>query len=290
MAQRGAVLKQLATGLVVCILAVGLTLFLVPAARETVVAWFGGKDQGDPPRSAWEQAVKLIGDSTDRNGLRISDEAMANLEVHPVEVKLAVEPRPLPPQVGTVNYDNDHLFTIRPRFPGEMVEFMQVKLDQNPYGRDLRFGDTVKQGDVLGVLWSKDLGMAKADLVDAIIAKKLSAEKLQRHLKGFEDGITSLATLRESETKAIADRNAYARALRPLMMWKLPKEDIAAVEKEAETIAKEVEAIGDPIKARNIDEEVKRWSRVEIKAPVFAQDRGEADSKRTLVVLEKNTS
>jgi membrane fusion protein, heavy metal efflux system len=290
MAERGAILKHIATGLVIVVVAFGLILFLVPSVRETVWGWFRDKDQGGPPKSAWELPVKLIGDSTDRAGLRISDEAMANLEVNPVEIKLAVEPRPLPPQGGYVQYDNDHLFTIRPRFSGEMVEFLQVKLDQNPYWRDLRSGDTVKQGEVLGVLWSKELGMAKADLVDAIIAKNLSADRLKRHLKGFEDGITSLATLRETETKALGDRNAYARALRPLMMWKLPKEDIAAVEKEAETIAKEVEATGDPLKARKIDDEVKRWARVEIKAPVFARDRGEPDPKRTLVILEKNPS
>lgn len=290
MAQRGAVLKQITTGLVIFVVAAGAFLFLVAPAREAVWGWFHGKDQDTPPKSPWEAPVKLIGDSADGVGLRISEEAMANLEVRPVEVKLAVEPRPLPPQVGTVNYDNDHLFTIRPRFPGEMVEFMQVKLDQNPYVRDLRFGDTVKQGEVLGVLWSKDLGMAKADLVDAIIARKLSADRLQRHLKGFEDGITSLATLRESEAKAMADRGAYARAMRPLTMWKLPKEDIAAVEKEAETIAKEVEKTGDPTTVRNTDEEVKRWARVEIKAPVYSRDQGASDVKRTLVVLEKNTS
>jgi multidrug efflux pump subunit AcrA (membrane-fusion protein) len=280
MALRGALLKQIATGLVVCVVAVGLILFLVAPAREALFALFAEKDERKASKNPWENAVVVVHAGKDV-GVRLSDAAMANLEVNPVEAKLAVELRPLPPQIGTVNYDNDHLFTIRPRFAGEMISFAQVKLEQNPYWRDIRFGDTVKQGQSLGVFWSKDLGMAKADLTDAIINKKLSQDTLKRHMDLSEKGVIPLATLRQSQKQFQADMAAYFRALRLLMMWKLPKDEIRAVEKEADTI-------GDPTK-RNLEEEVKKWAKVEIKAPVFARDAdGKPDPRRELIILEKN--
>src|SRR5207237_10403596 len=131
--------------------------------------------------------------------------AMANLEVPPTEVKLALEARPLPPQIGHVNFDNDHLFTIRPRFPGELVSFLKVNRDESPYWRDVRFGDRIKQGEVLGVIWSKEVGMAKAELVDATINKKLSEDTLSRHQKAFEEAAISLATLRQTEKQVNSD-------------------------------------------------------------------------------------
>src|SRR5207249_4755904 len=117
-----------------------------------------------------------------------------------------------------------------------LVSFLKVKMDESPYWRDVRFGDRVKQGEVLGVIWSKELGMSKAELVDATINKKLSEDTLTRHQKAFEEAAISLATLRQTEKQVQSDRAACLRALRPLKMWKIPDDEIRAIEQEAETI------------------------------------------------------
>src|SRR5205807_2523011 len=114
--------------------------------RDLFERWVHARDRDVSSKPSVAKAVEFIEDAQGNKGLRISPAAMANLEVQPTEVKLAVEARPLPPQIGHVNFDNDHLFTIRPRFPGELVSFLKVKMDESPYWRDVRFGDRIKQG------------------------------------------------------------------------------------------------------------------------------------------------
>jgi len=170
-----------------------------------------------------------------------------------------------------------------------MVSFLQVKVNPYPEGapfeRDISFGDRVKQGEVLGVYWSKELGLAKAALVDAIVNKKLSEDVLRRQKATFEMGALSEAVLRQSEKQLQNDINAWRAALRPLYVWKLPRSEIQEVEQEAETILRDLNKERDP------EEEIKRWARVEIKAPIFARDAsGKPDPTREIIILEKNTS
>src|SRR5262245_38544652 len=122
------VLKQASTGLVVCLIAAGLLLFLVTPTREAILGWFNkAHEEGKGQAAERARPAELIHDGEGHAGLRLSADAMTNLEVNPVKVEWAVQARPMPPQIGTVNYDNDRLFTIRPRFPGELVEIKQVE-------------------------------------------------------------------------------------------------------------------------------------------------------------------
>src|SRR5262245_50006705 len=59
-----------------------------------------------------EVPAKLIADAAGNQGLQLSQEAVAGLRVEPVAVKKALQHRALPPQAGTVNFDNDRLFSI----------------------------------------------------------------------------------------------------------------------------------------------------------------------------------
>src|SRR3989440_5435162 len=114
-------LKQIVLGVVFGAVALGLLLFLFPPTRDLFERWVHARDRDASSKPSVAKAVEVIEDAQGHKGLRISPAAMANLEVQPTEVKLALEARPLPPQIGHVNFDNDHLFTIRPRFPGELV-------------------------------------------------------------------------------------------------------------------------------------------------------------------------
>jgi multidrug efflux pump subunit AcrA (membrane-fusion protein) len=282
-------LRRLLTGLVLFLVAAGVVLFLLSPARDRLFAFFKKGEDGDNAKAGAQKKppVELIRDGEGHQGLRISDEAMAGLEVNPVKAEPALQARPLPPQIGSVNYDNDRLFAMRPRFPGEIIEIKQVEDTSYPYGpkrfRPLRFGDKIQQGELLGVLWSKDLGIAKAALVDAIVNKRLSEDVVARQEKLFYEGGLALATFEQSKAKLASDSNAYATALRTLNILKVEREEIEAIEKEAREIS-------DKKKKRDPELE-KNWARVEIRAPIYAKDaQGRPDPKHELTVVEKNTN
>src|SRR5205814_130353 len=139
--------------------------------------------------------VELIISESGEFGLKLSKEAIDSLELKPTEAVLAQKMLALPPVIGTLNYDNDRLFTIRPRFSGEVAEILQIEYADYPQGppkkRPLRFGDRVPQGETLAVLWCRDLGEKKAALVDAFYNLRLSENALERKSKTFSEGALS---------------------------------------------------------------------------------------------------
>jgi cobalt-zinc-cadmium efflux system membrane fusion protein len=165
-----------------------------------------------------------------------------------------------------------------------VAEIMQVSEDTSgsPKRRPLRFGDKVRQGDTLAVLWSRDLGEKKAALVDAICALRLSLDSLTRQDKIFREGAMSLAALSATKRQVQADSGVVLTAERTLKMWKMNDEEIQAIKAEAHVIH-------DQKKVRTADNEM-RWARVEIQVPNFLNGDGEAVRKLNLVVVEKNTN
>jgi cobalt-zinc-cadmium efflux system membrane fusion protein len=279
---RHAQLRLIALGLLVLVVVgTGVVVAAVPAVRATVTSWWTKAASHAPEKDAVRESAELFHDGQGHQGLRLSKEAVAAVRPTPVPVTKAEKPRPLPPQIGTLNYDNDRLFTIRSRFPGELAEVRKVLDTDGPVSptryRPLRFGDNVKQGDLLAVVWSQQLGQAKAALVDAISNLTLSQDTLNRQNQISKEGGTSLATIRASERQVKLDRNALLTAERSLKMWKLSDEELKAIQDEAKLIAEEK-------KNRSADEE-KNWARVEIRVPRFS-DNPNAE----LVVVEKNTN
>jgi cobalt-zinc-cadmium efflux system membrane fusion protein len=274
---------------------VGVVL-LVPAfgvgAGIGLGAWFGAgrlfgqaatDDQDSRVAAVSEEQVELIRDAAGHPGLRLTAEAVSGYRIKPVAAQPATQPRPLPPQVGSINFDNDGLFNIRSRFPGEVAEMRQVK-DVTCWPtkfRPIRTGDKVRQGDLLCVVWSQQLGQAKAALVDAISAVALSKATYDRQNDLFEKGAFSWGGLQASLKQLRLDSNALATAERSLKMWKLTPDEIEAIRKEAAEIAKLV-VDG---KLRDTDREA-QWARVEIRVPWFDKEHPD----RELTVVEKNTN
>ena len=184
--------------------------------------------------------------------------------------------------IGTLNYDNDRLFTIRSRFPGEVAEVRQVVDPANPKNpprtRPMRFGDKVKQGDLLAVIWSQPLGAARAAMLDAIGALRLSQDTLARYEDLYQKGAMTLSSLKAAERQVQADGNTLLTAERSLKMWKLDNQEIEEIKAEAKIIHEQK-------KRRSADDDLK-WARVEIKVPWFDK----ADPNRELVVVEKNAN
>jgi cobalt-zinc-cadmium efflux system membrane fusion protein len=237
--------------------------------------------------------AEFFRDEQGHTGLRYTPEAVQGLHIDPQPVKLATETRPLPPQVGTLQYDNDRLFIIRARFPGEVAELLEFPDADAFYPekkkRPLRFGDRLKQNQLLAAIWSQSLGQAKAALVDAVSNLRLSSKFVEKQLKLYLEGSISESILDASKRQEYLDRNALRTAVNSLRMWKLKDEEIQELTRVAMKLAEERDV--DKVRVRSIEEEIKatrddyaRWARVEIRVPKII---GYPD--RELTVVEKNT-
>ncbi|MBN9120023.1 MAG: efflux RND transporter periplasmic adaptor subunit [Planctomycetes bacterium] len=181
--------------------------------------------------------------------------------------------RTLPAFQGTLNFDNGQLARVQSPFAGLVV-------DPNPGAEQVvsalpstkpplpRVGDRVNKGDVLAVVWSKDLGEKKSEFVDAVAKLKTDEETLRRLEDLYQNNGTAERTVREQERTVKADRVAVERAEATLRAWRI--DDIPALRAAADQLA-------------SPDKEAKRtdpatWARVEIKAPIGG------------VILERNVA
>ena len=125
---------------------------------------------------------------------------------------------------GCLAFDNDALIRIHSRFSGELVS-----IGQTEEGRPLRLGDKVKSGQLLAIVWSKDLGEKKSELCDAV--SKLSADTTT--FQRLKDGGVSERSVLEAERIVQADRIAVERAERTLRTWRLSESEIATIRDDA---------------------------------------------------------
>lgn len=273
----------------------------VPGFRDATHSLWGkatGTEYIPPKIKNEEGPAELVFDAKgDPVGLRLTVDAVRGIRPAPVPArdpnKEPKQQRALPPQFGTVNYDNERLFLIRSRFPGEVAQFTgegfvaRHDLDSGTISptqfRPIRVGDKVQQNELLAVVWSQTLGTNKAALVDAISALRLSQGAYERAKKVFDEGALSEGSYKQFERQRQADFNTMLTAERSLRFWKLTDKEIDVIKAEAALIAEEK-------KIRLLEDEVK-WARVEIRAPIFKKDGdGKPDPKVWLTVVEKNTN
>jgi cobalt-zinc-cadmium efflux system membrane fusion protein len=150
---------------------------------------------------------------------------------------------------GSTALDPTRLVRIRARFaPCEVVQIGQHALLPGEPGnrtgttefRELRPGDRVKKGDLLGVFFSVDVGSRKNDLLDALVQLELDQKIYDRAEK-------SSAALPEvflfNAFRAVqGDRNAVNRALNNLKVWNIPQEEIDALHEEAKKLSADKDA------------------------------------------------
>jgi cobalt-zinc-cadmium efflux system membrane fusion protein len=163
---------------------------------------------------------------------------------------------------GSTALDPTKLMRIRARFaPAEVVEIAKVRdehnLDEETHLRELRPGDRVRKGDLLGVFFSVDVASKKNDLVDALVQLKLDQEVLDRAEK--VNGALPDVFILNARRNVEGDRNAIARAVSNLKTWNVPEADIQAVHQEAEEILKR--------KGKRDKDVEATWPRVELRAP-----------------------
>jgi cobalt-zinc-cadmium efflux system membrane fusion protein len=168
---------------------------------------------------------------------------------------------------GSLATDTDALVPVRSRFPGEVVEIAKVPdrdaADRTVF-RDLRSSDHVARGDLLAVVWSKDLGEKKSELTDAYLNLRVDKETLRNLDDLYQKGGISPRSVREAQLKVESDQNAISRIEATLHSWRLSQEEIDEVYKQADQLA-----LANKGQASKRDPESwKHWARVEVRSPI----------------------
>ena len=158
-----------------------LTIATAAVASVGIFVWPQAKSRFWPPPaepSAAENAansselvsgqsgtIRLASGVAGRLGVRTTDAQKAN---KPISVELP----------GTLSFDADRLSHVHSRFAGEVVEIGVAQGGRRP----LHFGPfpAPTEGQLLAVIWSRDLGEKKSELVDALSQLRLDQENLNR--------------------------------------------------------------------------------------------------------------
>jgi cobalt-zinc-cadmium efflux system membrane fusion protein len=184
------------------------------------------------------------------------------MHIQTAAAQRATKPRTLELD-GWLALDANHLARIHSRFAGEVVQVGDMP--ENATGartelRVLRPGDHVAKDQLLAVVWSKDLGEKKSELVDALSQLRLDRETLTRLEELARNGATSEASVRQARRNYEADVNAVARAERTLRSWRLTEAEIDAVKAEAERIRQRGE--------QRDKEHDRDWAKVDVRSPL----------------------
>src|SRR5262249_25141302 len=170
------------------------------------------------------------------DSLRLPRDVTDTLRIQTAEARPATRPRGLELS-GKLAVDTNRPVRVHTRFAGEVVRVEPVEDTARPGGqtafRPLRPGDRVEENQLLAVVWSKDLGEKKSELVDALSRLQLDQALLDSLRESFKKGVIPERSLREKERDVEAGRIAVDRAERTLRAWRLTDEGIEAVRAEA---------------------------------------------------------
>ena len=244
--------------LAICV--VGTVIFAYPYLKERILSWGPGKPAEEPKS---QPAVELVAGATNQLWM---DKAAAKrmgiktAVVHPAHLVDTLR------LAGTLTLDAGKLQDVRSRFPGEVVEIGKMGDDARP----ILFGDRVAKDQLLAVVWSRDLGEKKSELVEVMSRLNLHSQTLARLKPLFENGEIPERQFRDAEHDVQENEVDMARVLRTLQTWRVPDEEIAAVKGEAERL---LAGKGKPSEALT-----QQWARVEVRAALDG------------IVLERNVA
>jgi cobalt-zinc-cadmium efflux system membrane fusion protein len=169
----------------------------------------------------------------DRDTVVVPDEVIQSLGIRTARVESAIRSRPIR-MPGSLMLDSNRLARIHSRFEGHVVSLGSSR-DEAGQMRPLQFGDPVKKDQVLAVIWSKEIGQKKSELLDAYSQYRLSRATYDR-LKGLKPGEVSEHVLRDAQRNYEAALIAVQNGERTLRSWQLSENDIQAIQHEADRI------------------------------------------------------
>ena len=255
-------------GVIVAGLVVFVLLVVFPALGLPGLAdWFGKTTAPTAAASEGPAAAPIDGDP---DGLRMAPDVVKGLGIQTTTVDRPTTMETLTLS-GTLNFDPEYLTHVHPLFSGEVVEVGPYEPEEpvslGAEKRPLRFGDRVKEGQLLAVLWSKDLGEKKNDLVEGLAKLWTDQESLTKLEDLYRDLATSEANVRLQRSVVAADLSAVDRARNALRIWRISEPEIADVEAQARTIYEgRVKAVKAGDKAPPPSAEWQRWARLEVRA------------------------
>jgi cobalt-zinc-cadmium efflux system membrane fusion protein len=184
-------------------------------------------------------------------------------------------PRTLPPFQGTLAPDSNRYVRVHSPFAGKVMSIGPADPGRGS-GNTLDVGDKVRKGDgkkpgtLLAVIWSKDLGEKKSELVDSL-SRLWRDEKVLKALKDADaSGAGSPRSILDATQAVESDKIAVGRAERTLRTVQVSEEDIAAVREEAKRLAAAPAGAALPPNPN--------WATVEIRAEIDGE------------ILEKNVN
>ncbi len=116
----------------------------------------------------------------------------------------------------------------------------------------------MEAGQLLAVIWSKDLGEKKSEMIDALSRLALDQETLRRLQELFNKGAVPERSLREAERNVEADLIAAAKIENTLHSWRVSEAEIDELREEAQRIRKQEGTVEKG--------SLERWARVEVTA------------------------
>ncbi len=196
-----------------------------------------------------------------KDAICLPAELATNLGIQTCKIEYSSSPVMLE-MSGTLMFDADRLSHVHARFPGEIVELGPGD------GRSpaVSFGQRVRKGQLLAVIWSRDLGEKKSDLIDALSQLRVDEESLARIARAAAEGSVPDRILKDNERKVEVDRIAVSRAVRILQSWRIPKAEIDEVRAEADRLARENKLPRE--KAADREEIVAQWAKLDVLAPL----------------------
>jgi membrane fusion protein, heavy metal efflux system len=220
--------------------------------------WLQPAEQ-QPAVTSRESQARLVPGSSDE--IELPPDVVERLGVKSAAVEKATAPRSLT-LAGSLFFEPNKLGSVQSRFPGEVITIGPASYSyaNGPIReRALEYGDRVSQGQLMAVIWSKDLGEKKSDLIETLVQLALSEVRLIDREKAYREGALPEDTINQIRTDVASNRNAVARAERTLRTWKVSEEEINAVKKEANLVA-------EGKKKREPKKEMD-WAKVEVRAP-----------------------
>ncbi len=246
--------KIVGVGLLLLVLAGAAALYQGQHRRSHALA-DGALDGSDSGRQTAE-----VG--TTPHSIRLSSDGVKSLGIATTRVEPAPPPEPLRLS-GSLLLDPSRLVRIHARFPGELVSLGMVPVEAGESGpgkaelRPLRYGDKVAKDQLLAVVWSKDIGEKKSELIDAISKRDID-KKVLLQFEAAPDVISG-RTIYDARRNFQGDEVAVARAERTLRSWRLTEDELQDIRDEAKRIQERKTA--DPRGDRT-------WAETDIRSPI----------------------
>lgn len=201
---------------------------------------------------------------SDPDTLNVPQSTVRSMRLATRNARVAVQPSTLK-LTGWLWVDPNELVHVNTRFPGEVIKIGMM----SDGSRTLRAGDTIQAGQLLAIIWSKEIGEKKSDLVDALSQLSLH-EAIYKTLK--EPGIAASVPrtkIDEMQRSYESDLIEVERLRRTLRSWRLGEHELAEIEEEAERFHKLVMQPpgkqSEPLPSSKIDES---WAEIDIKSPL----------------------